>query len=126
MLARDGAGEGKAQAHTARRVAAGFLEPDKGLEHLLEPVFRDSWAVIVNRGYEKVGLGLERHARGAAIPHRVLDQVAQGAADFIGPAAARRRSVNSDFDRQIELDQIVAHAFDQSGEIDSARLFSRT
>ncbi len=57
-----------------------------------------------------------------AVGDGILDQIAHGAADFVGAAADRRRGMGLPADRLAHFVQIGAEAFDQCGEIDLAHL----
>ena len=122
---RDGAGERQPETRTARDIAAGFFQPHERLEYLLQPVLRDAGSIVVDGGHKEFRFLLERDAGDAAIADRILDEVANCPPDFVGPAVARGYTLNLDFHRLIELDQVVADAFDQRREIDPARFFAR-
>src|SRR4051812_42626760 len=112
MLAYDRPCQGEAQSRAARRIAARFLQAHEGLEHFFEPVFRNAGAVILDGCNEEIRIGPKRDASRAAIADRILDQVSHRAADLVGAATARCKTLDLHFDGKVELDKVVADAFD--------------
>src|SRR5205823_10413752 len=103
-----------------------FLQSNEGLEHFIKPVFRDAWTLVFDRCNKEIRLGLQRNVSEAAITHGILDEVSHGAADLVRAATAWCQTLDLHFDRKIELDEVVADAFDQGGKIGAALFFAGT
>src|SRR5689334_10967023 len=68
------AGDGKAEAGASRIAVARFLQPDEGAEHVLQPVFRNARAAIVDGDLHRIGLVADRDLGAGAVPDGVLHE----------------------------------------------------
>src|SRR5688572_18097082 len=93
MRQYDAARDGEAEAGAAGIAVARFLQPHERAEDVLDAIFRDAGAGIVDGDLDRVGQLADRDLGAAAVADRVLHQVVEAAPQGNRPRAQGARFV---------------------------------
>ncbi len=125
MLSRDGAGNRQAQSDAARTPVSRGFQTEEGCEYLFLHILRYARAIVFDDDIDGAGRVADLNLGMAAVARCIFREIANGAAQAIGPAAIGRLRSFDIFHRQAEIGKVVADTADQCLQFDGPRFLGR-